>query len=328
MALLTALPFDDASELLKNYGLILLDLQALKAGSVNSNFFLSARNSTGAAIELFARIYEEQGNEGAQFELTLNEVLFEEGIAVARPVRLLSGESFLSYGQKPFALYQRLEGEVLCQGRVTELAAQSVGAALASVHCASLGGLQVEPSRFGFAAIEERLVRVEEAQRADLYPALQTIRDLVQLIQSERDLSLPQGLIHGDLFRDNVLMQGENVSGLLDFESASAGPYVYDLMVTLLAWCFGDTLDGKLARAMVKGYCKVRPLSQQERAGMVLEGSVACARFASTRLTDFSLRTSAGKKPSRQYTRFFDRLAALRAGALDEALAGLEFTAK
>jgi homoserine kinase type II len=94
-------------------------------------------------------------------------------------------------------------------------------------------------------------------------------------------------------------------------------------MVTLLAWCFGDGLDAALARAMVEGYTSVRPLSVKERGAMVVEGSVACARFAATRLTDFSLRVPAGEAPARDYQRFFARLDALAGGELAQALEGL-----
>jgi len=322
MALLTALPDAAARTLLSSYGCELLELKALAAGSVNSNFFLRVRRDEREE-SLFARIYEEQGVPGAIFELRLNEQLHAAGLPVARPVRRSDGELYCEFEGKPFAVYERLAGEVYCQKMVTPQAAYAIGAALAGVHVAVLGDLEVGPSRFGFSAIEERLRRVEEAGRTELQPAVDEIRSLSSRIQKERCETLPTGLIHGDLFRDNALITGGEVSGLLDFESASKGPFVYDLMVTLLAWCFGDTLSKELSRRMVEGYLSVRQLTSSERENMVLEGSVACIRFASTRLTDFSLRVSAGEKPLRDYGRFLERLRALEAGVLDEALDGL-----
>ncbi len=91
-------------------------------------------------------------------------------------------------------------------------------------------------------------------------------------------------------------------------------------MVTLLAWCYGDELDPNLAGSLVQGYESVRPLSALERENLVSEGSVACVRFATTRLTDFSLRVPAGTPPVRDYRRFLDRLAALETGVLAQAL--------
>lgn len=327
MALLTPLSPSDAQILLESYGLDLVELTPLAAGSVNSNFFICARRrdnlSEGALLRFFARIYEEQGDVGATFELMLNEALHQANIPVARPVRRSDGSLFGSHSGKPFAVYERLSGEVLCQKMVTSERAFSVGAALGRVHTAPLGDLQVGPSRFDFDGILERLVRVRESGRKDLLPAVERLEVLVRNLRTERRGDLPQGLIHGDLFRDNVLIEGDQVIGLLDFESASRGPFVFDLMVTLLAWCFGAKLEHGLVRAMVEGYISVRPLLKSEKEAMVIEGSVACARFATTRLTDFSLRVREGEKPGRDYERFFRRLHALEAGELGAALSGI-----
>lgn len=327
MALLTPLPKVHAEALLAGYGLELVSLTALAAGSVNSNFFIEARrlgSAQSSSVEhFFARLYEEQGGAGAAFELLLNEALDRADIPVARPVRRLDGSLFIAHEGKPFALYERLNGEVSCQKLVSPARARSVGAALARVHCAPLGDLEVGPSRFDFDGIVQRLIRVRESGRLDLIPAVERIEGLTQRLRAERSDDLPQGLIHGDLFRDNVLVNGDQVVGLLDFESASRGTFVFDLMVTLLAWCFGEKLEPELVRAMVLGYISVRPLEPKEQAALVLEGSIACARFATTRLTDFSLRVPEGAKPGRDYGRFFQRLSALEAGELDAALAGV-----
>lgn len=326
MALLTPLSSEHAKALLTGYGLELTSLTPLAAGSVNSNFFLEARRSANASSSserFFARIYEEQGAAGATFELLLNEALDRVDIPVARPVRRLDGSLFATHEGKPFALYERLNGEVTCQKLVTPARARSVGAALARVHSAPLGDLEVGPSRFDFDGIIERLGRVRASGRKDLLPAVERLEALTHRLRHERPKDLPEGLIHGDLFRDNVLISGDEVVGLLDFESASRGSFVFDLMVTLLAWCFGDKLDAELVRAMVEGYVSVRPLTPQEREALLIEGSVACARFATTRLTDFSLRVPAGEKPGRDFGRFFARLAALEEGELDAALVGV-----
>ena len=131
MALLTELPVEAASQLLLAYELELVELRALEAGSVNSNFFLEARSKSGELKGYFARIYEEQGKAGAAFELRLNETLAASGIPVALPVRRADGELYCEYSGKPFALYEKLRGAVLSQDRVTPRAARAVGKALA-----------------------------------------------------------------------------------------------------------------------------------------------------------------------------------------------------
>lgn len=323
MALLTTLSEAEASRLLHSYGLGLMSLRPLAAGSVNSNFFIEASTQEGQTRSLFARIYEEQEPSGAAFEVRVNQRLAGAGIPVARPIFTQEGEPLVMSGAKPFALFTRIEGEVLCLQRVSKQVARSVGRALAQVHLAPLGDLELFPSRFGFAEMRQRLDLVEAAHRPSLQQDVAELRRRVDHLESTRSSNLPSGLIHGDLFRDNVLIRDDEVAALLDFESASHGPFVYDLLVTLLAWCFRDELDAALAAAMVDGYCSVRPLEEREWAALVTEGSVACVRFATTRMTDFSLRVPEGSPPLRDYRRFFDRLSALEGGALERALSPL-----
>jgi homoserine kinase type II len=323
MALLTTLPFPDAKKLLVAYGLELKDLLPLSAGSVNSNFFLTARGGPAAGERYFARLYEEQDEAGARFEVEVNRALLTANQRVARPVLTKAGEPVLLYRGKPFAVYERLDGEVLCQARVTEAAARSVGGALAGVHLADLGSLPVPEGRFGSEGIRSRLDQVEASARPDLTDAIERARALLSDVEAKRNPGLPSGLTHGDLFRDNVLVSGQSVSGLLDFESACKGAYVYDLMVTILAWCYGDGFQANLVKAMVEGYVRVRPLSAEEVSAMTSEGAFACLRFVATRLTDFSLRVSPGERPVRDFERFFSRMSALMTGDVQRAIEGV-----
>ena len=110
---------------------------------------------------------------------------------------------------------------------------------------------------------------------------------------------------------------------LLDFESACAGNFAYDLMVTALAWCYGSEFDLGLVRALFAGYRAARPVPLGEVNAMKSEGALACLRFATTRLTDFSLRVPEGALPGRDFQRFLARLSAIDAGALDGCIASL-----
>ena len=162
------------------------------------------------------------------------------------------------------------------------------------------------------------------------------IRERLEHHAARSPSSLPSGLIHGDLFRDNVLWQevsdgtsstadNPTLLALLDFESASAGVFIYDVMVCVHAWCYGSGFDLSLVRALLRGYGQERALEPEERAGLVHQGALAALRFATTRLTDFSLRAPPGQPPARDFRRFLQRLEALESGVLssiiDEGLA-------
>jgi homoserine kinase type II len=167
----------------------------------------------------------------------------------------------------------------------------------------------------------ERLARVErEAERPALLSEVARVRELYGLYAPARDPELPSGVVHGDLFRDNVLWQGDSIAALLDFESAFHGPFVYDLMVTVAAWCYGDTFDLGLVTALVEGYTSARPLTSAERRAVPVEGALACLRFATSRITDFELRTREGERPARDFRRFLARLSAIVDGRLSPVL--------
>ena len=135
------------------------------------------------------------------------------------------------------------------------------------------------------------------------------LRAKLERTEAARDPRLPSGLIHGDLFRDNVLWdeRGE-IAALLDFESACEGTFAYDLMVTVLSWCVGDDLQPPLATALRAGYERVRPLTQEEKRGLHAEAGFAALRFTVTRITDYAMRGNAhGPRVVKDWRRFLKR---------------------
>lgn len=316
MACLTSLTFADAADLASQYGLRLRALDALEAGSVNSNFRFSCE--TGV---VFGRIYEEQAMAGAQAELRLLGELAATGVPVSAPLPRLDGAAAGLASGKPFSLFRWVSGEWLCHQRLTSEHCRLLGRALADVHAATPKLSALPEGRFGLPQLRERLAFINQNAPEFATDAAFIERGIVRY-EGERDASLPCGLIHGDLFRDNVLWhqdrpaQEPELSALLDFESASSGVFTYDLMVCVLSWCFTHHLDLGRVHAMLDGYESVRPLSAAERTATTTEGQAVCLRFATTRITDFAMRTPPGAKPKRDYRRFFERYAALDAGVM------------
>jgi len=319
MALLTSLSLETAQGLAQAYGCELTSLEPLTLGSVNSNFRAHAADGR----TLFARLYEEQGEAGAAAELDLLAALARAGVPVAEALPHTGPAP--THAGKPFVLFPWIAGESLCLERVDENSCRKLGAALSRVHLTSSAVPQLGPGRFGPSDMRERLDRVERTtNRPELLADVARARALYARLLPVRDAALPSGIVHGDLFRDNVLWEGGELRALLDFESAFHGPFVYDLLVTLCAWCFRSEFELPLARAMVAGYESVRPLCAAERAAVPVEGALACLRFVSSRLTDFELRAPAGTAPARDYRRFFRRLEAIEAGVFAELLGRIQ----
>ncbi len=312
MARLTALSLVQATDALGPLGLQTQRLEPLDAGSVNSNFRLWDREGR----VYFLRLYEEQGVEGARAELDLLRELSAAQVPVA-PALTLRGEPWLGQAQgRPLAIFPWFDGEMRCQRSVTEVTCQRLGAALAQVHSAPVTSLP--QGRFKLSDLQRRLERVQ-AESPTLRPDAARVKHLLHDVTARRDPQLPRGLTHGDLFRDNVLWQQDRIAVLLDFESASEGPFVYDLAVCLLAWAFDSAFEPALLRAMLEGYQAVRKLSLAEREALSTEASFAALRFATTRMTDYSLRAKPGEPPLRDYQRFLARFEAIEAGVLDSS---------
>jgi homoserine kinase type II len=316
VALLTPLSLTEARALGRGFGLDVSVVEALSLGSVNSNF----RLTTASGDRYFARIYEEQGVAGARAELRLLRALHQQGVPVTLPLAHEDGGDVAVVSHKAFSVYEWIDGQHLCNALVTPVRASELGQNLARVHVASPALGALPKGRFGLAGVRERLHHIRrDSDRFDHDVTL--LEQKLDRYERARESDLPRGLVHGDLFRDNVLWQGEGIVALLDFESASAGPFTYDIAVCLLSWCYTDALRVDCARALLMGYERERPLVDDERQSLSVEAVLACIRFATTRIRDFSMRSASAEIPARDYRRFLQRLADVEAGALDPVLA-------
>jgi homoserine kinase type II len=210
----------------------------------------------------------------------------------------------------------------LCQAMVTPDAASKLGAALARLHRATPELTNVPKGRFDTGSILGRLDRIERTS-STFAPDARRIRARLEHYLARAASDLPRGVIHGDLFKDNVLWRGAELAALIDFESASEGVFAYDLMVCVHAWCYADAFRPELVRALLSGYAGVRPLTREEAGALLDQGALAALRFATTRITDYAMRAAPGQPPVRDYRRFLARLEALEAGILKPALAAI-----
>lgn len=330
MALLTPLSLERARSLGARYGLEVRSIRPIQAGSVNSNFEIVTDRG-----RRFLRIYEEQTAETAAREAALLSHLAHAGVPTPEPIHRADGRGFIvDEAGKPAAIFPFREGEMICQRGVTEAKARAVGDALAAIHRAGqalapgrLSELAGE-TRFGDAALLERVARIAGLTTSD--EILAVTASVRSYLEAPRAAPRAIGLIHGDVFRDNVLWSGDAIVAVLDFESASIGSLAFDVMVTTLAWCFGDDLDGRLASALFAGYVAGGGPGNALRDELHDAGLFACARFTTTRLTDFELRPRGTTvyKDFRRWHRRGERLRALGSAGLlalmdvDRALGG------
>ena len=285
MAVYTDVAADELAEFLSRYEIgELLSYKGIAEGVENSNFLL--HTSSGYFI---LTLYEKRVAAGdLPYFLGLMTHLASRGIDCPQPVKNKSGEALSALAGRPAAIINFLEGIWPRKPNVAHCA--GVGQALAKMH---LAGRDFPMSRVNALSVSGwRPLFDQAAARAD--ELQHGLRDFIaaELDHLEADVwpkHLPQGVIHADLFPDNVFFLGERVSGIIDFTFACTDMLAYDVAICLNAWCFESDCSFNVtkARAFLGAYGRERELSGAEQDALPLLARGAALRFLLTRLVDF-----------------------------------------
>ena len=268
---------------------------------------------TDRGAALFLRINENKREDEVTYEARVVAHLASRGVATPAPMQAASGQPFARHQGKPVTLFPWVAGRHLGAREVARRHVGQVGAGLARLH---LCGADFPERRAGIYTLEHIAQRFRTFARSGdpkLAQVVPMIREELERLPRERAPELPEGLIHQDLFRDNVLFDddGDAVTALIDFEQAAWGRWAYDLAVALLAWCFhDDEFDAALVAEMVSGYESVRKLTDVERVALPMEARLAAVRFTVTRVTDVYLRS--GAPTGKDFRSYFARMRVLR----------------
>ncbi len=283
MAVYTEVSNEELEALLADYDIgQVVSLKGIAEGVENSNYLLRT-----TADSFILTLYEKRVSpQDLPFFLGLMEHLAGEGIACPTPLHDRQGRALRELCGRPAAIITFLEG--LWPKRVTPQHCRALGEALAQMHIVSASfpmSRKNDLTLSGWRPLFE-----SSADRADqVKPGLaevleQELRDL------ERDWpsALPAGVIHADLFPDNVFFLGERLSGIIDFYFACDDFFAYDLAICLNAWCFERENEFNItkARALLNAYRQVRPFSNAELESLPLLARGSALRFLLTRLYD------------------------------------------
>jgi len=284
MAVYTDVSADDLTQFLAGYEIgALLSYKGIAEGVENSNFLV--HTSSGNFI---LTLYEKRVAErDLPFFLALMEHLAARGITCPQPVKNKNGGMLGRLAGRPAAIVTFLDGLWIRRPNAGHCAA--VGEALAKLHLAGGDFAQKRPNALGMDSW--RGLYEHARPRGDsVRPGLcgDVAKELDALEKSwPRDL--PAGVIHADLFPDNVFFLGDTLSGLIDFYFACTDTLAYDVAVCLNAWCFepDHSYNVTKGRALLKAYGKVRALSAAETAALPVLARGAATRFLLTRLVDW-----------------------------------------
>jgi len=266
-----------------------MSFKGIAEGVENSNYLLQTDRG-----QYILTLYEKRTKpEDLPFFLDLMEHLAARGLACPTPLHGRDGAALRSLCGRPAAMVSFLTG----------MSARRLGLN----HCAALGGAMAEMHVAGADFAQSRrndlsvsgwrpLFDLEKHRADEVKPGLAAfIAAELDVLEQNWPTTLPSGLIHADLFPDNVFFHGDKVSGIIDFYFACTDALVYDIAICLNAWCFepDGSFNATKARLMLNGYRKVRPLSAEELQALPLLARGAAMRFLLTRLYDW-VNTPAG----------------------------------
>ncbi|HEX5210357.1 MAG TPA: homoserine kinase [Pseudolabrys sp.] len=284
MAVYTDVTADDLTSFLAGYEIgALLSYKGIAEGVENSNFLVHT-----TAGNFILTLYEKRVAErDLPFFLALMEHLAARGITCPQPVKNKNGGMLGRLAGRPAAIVTFLDGLWIRRPNAGHCAA--VGEALAKLHLAGGDFAQKRPNALGMESWRG-LYEHAKPRGDSVRPGLcdEIAKELDALAKSwPRDL--PSGVIHADLFPDNVFFLGDKLSGLIDFYFACTDTLSFDVAVCLNAWCFepDHSYNVTKGRALLKAYGKVRALSAAEIAALPVLARGAATRFLLTRLVDW-----------------------------------------
>ena len=287
MAVYTDVSFDEAADLIKVLQLGALQvLKPCSGGIENTNYFVDT-DSGKFVLTLFERLSAEQ----LPFYLELTQHLAAHGIPVPNPAPDASGQLMHSLNGKPAAVVTKLSGQ--SQLQPTSVHCAKVGSMLATMHLCGRDFKTKQPNLRGLPwwndTVPAVLPHVTTTQRNLLISELAYQNHVAA---SSAYKALPKGVIHADLFRDNVMFEGDALTGFFDFYFAGWDTFLFDIGVCLNDWCIDLATgehDEQRAKAFLSAYQTIRPLVAQERILLPAMARAGALRFWISRLWDFYL---------------------------------------
>lgn len=280
---------------------VLTDLQGIASGIENTNYFVTT--SQGRFV---LTLFEKIASADLPYYINLMAHLARHGIPCPSPVATLNNDFLNQLNGKPTCLVSCLKGASLDNPGPAHCT--QVGEMLANMHLAGQSYTTPEPMPNPRGPTWWRAIAPQVMPQLDGESAALLTEELrFQALHRHEDLA--RGVIHGDLFRDNVLFDHEQLAGVIDFYYACHDAWLYDLAITVNDWCVTPQGELDLARmlAMIKGYHAMRPLSAIERGAWPVLLRAAALRFWLSRLYDFHF-PRAGELTHAKDPKHFQRL--------------------
>lgn len=308
MALYTKLTTTQINKLISPFNLLSpKKITGIVEGTVNTYYRLDYEEAC-----YYLKVDEVGDKKRLQNELVILQLLSKLKLSFKTPEPLFTKtkKSFIPFQKKFILIFKELKGKTLTPTEVTPLRLSLIAQALATLHQKTKDNKKIGEHRFNTKGLLKVFKEIKEKTTKKHPHLIPLLTDLLTQAKNADLIKLPSGLIHADLFPENILFEKNNLTSLLDFEAAGFGPFLFDVGVCLNALC---QRNGKIIKKQVqiflKEYTKIRPFTKIEQKNFKLFWKISALRFLLTRLRDFELKEGAVKaSPFKDYREYVTRM--------------------
>jgi len=247
-----------------------------------------------------------------EFDLVL--FLRKQGFPCRAPLADRRGRYFQEWSGKQLSVYRRIDGRELNPDSVTANHLENVGRVLADLHLVTKAYKKGGENHFSFDRVAELYESVRGRLPSYMRKIVRTLDEELDYLENYLEMKLPKGTIHGAVRASSILVKGEKVVALLNFDIAGKGKFILDLATAVNSLCFSDgQYDLKRFEALIAGYESLRTLSLAEWDAFPNELRFSAFRYTIVRLNDFFVSSAASRQQiNKDVQDFYERLLILR----------------
>ena len=285
MAVYTQISIDELNLFLSKYNIDKInEFSGIKGGTSNSNYLLTADNK-----KFILTIFEERTNqENLPFYFDLMNHLNAHDIKCPEVIKDKQGNFSNSIKQKHAVITSFLTGSSL--EKIKPIHCSNLGLTIAKMHNASEKLNIKRENELGFDKLDIIIEKLKTDKKHIDDEKLKFIEDEFLFLSREISKDLPSGIIHADLFPDNIFFEENNLTGIIDFYFSCNDFYAYEIAICLNAWCFEDSnneFNPTKAKYLLGSYNQERKFSNEEVEALPLLARASALRYLLTRLLDF-----------------------------------------
>ncbi len=290
MAVYTRLLKEQAQQIITRYGLgELVEIHEIAEGIENSNFLITTAHDHHAVCHILTLFEKRTDPQDLPFFLGLMEHLSRAGIPCPMPLHTQHGKLTFEHQDKQGTIVSFLGGKSKLAAQATEANLVQLGTMIGKMHLATKNFHLTRPNNLSVTGwkhlIGEINTRADEIEKG----LSATLQSEIAFLEKHWREDLPSGIIHADIFPDNVFFKDDTLSGIIDFYFSCHDSFAYEMAIMLNAWCFDaqHVFQANKAKALLNAYQQIRPLSQQETDTLPILCRGAALRFLLTRAYDW-----------------------------------------